>query len=315
LRGPLDVLLVRAGALGDILLLRRAVAALRARGHGVMLLAPSPAGSVLVGTGLAETSGVIPWEAGETASLLTGDGPPPGAFRDRLRRFGAVIAYTRSTVLLGSLRRLVPRVLARDPAPASGGGHASAWLALPTRELGADPDPIPPSPVATRDEVASARAWRERLPDRFLAVHPGSGSPTKNWPAPRFAKLAPALSEGRPWLLVEGPADVEAAAIAGRAPGAIVARELPPRVLAALLAESSLYVGNDSGVTHLAAAWGAPTLALFGPTDPQVWSPVGTAVRALRAPKGDLERLTVEAVLGAARALKSAGEPPAERRR
>jgi ADP-heptose:LPS heptosyltransferase len=72
-------------------------------------------------------------------------------------------------------------------------------------------------------------------------------------------------------------------ALLSREPGAVCARDLPPRVLGPLLAQSGSFVGNDSGVTHLAAASGARTLALFGPTDPAQWAPVGPAVKALRA--------------------------------
>jgi ADP-heptose:LPS heptosyltransferase len=71
-------------------------------------------------------------------------------------------------------------------------------------------------------------------------------------------------------------------------------------VLGALLSDSGLYVGNDSGVTHLAAAFGAATLALFGPTSPTAWAPLGRAVRSIAAPGGDLDKLTPQAVLAAA---------------
>ena len=66
-----------------------------------------------------------------------------------------------------------------------------------------------------------------------------------------------------------------------------------------MLSGAGLFVGHDSGVTHLAAAWGAPTLALFGPTDPAVWAPVGPDVRVLRAPDGRMDLLSLEAVLRA----------------
>jgi ADP-heptose:LPS heptosyltransferase len=60
-----------------------------------------------------------------------------------------------------------------------------------------------------------------------------------------------------------------------------------------------LFIGHDSGVSHLAASWGAPTLALFGPTDPAVWAPVGPRVRVVRAREGRMDSLTVDAVVGA----------------
>jgi ADP-heptose:LPS heptosyltransferase len=71
---------------------------------------------------------------------------------------------------------------------------------------------------------------------------------------------------------------------------------------AALLEQCTLYVGNDSGLSHVAGALGIPTVAVFGPTDPDVWAPLGRAVAAVRAPEGT-GWPTPEAVLEAARHL------------
>ena len=67
--------------------------------------------------------------------------------------------------------------------------------------------------------------------------------------------------------------------------------------LAQALQDSHLFVGNDSGPTHLAAMLGVPTVALFGPTDAGVWAPVGPHVRVLEAPAGVLGALRPETVL------------------
>jgi ADP-heptose:LPS heptosyltransferase len=56
--------------------------------------------------------------------------------------------------------------------------------------------------------------------------------------------------------------------------------------LAALLSHASLYLGNDSGITHLAGACGVPTIALFGPTDPLIWGPRGAKVKVIRWHRG-----------------------------
>ena len=98
-----------------------------------------------------------------------------------------------------------------------------------------------------------------------------------------------------------GPADESAAAPLAALPGAVVARDLPLRVLAGRLAGAGLYLGNDSGVSHLAAAAGAPTLALFGPTDPAVWSPVGPRVETVASPDRTMAGLDVDTVYAAAR--------------
>src|SRR6185503_10780264 len=156
------------------------------------------------------------------------------------------------------------------------------WLCGPLAELGVAEAGDPPPLRATAEETEAVAPWLERLPPGFLALHPGSGSAAKNWPPARFAALASALASGHPWLLVEGPADEECAATLRELPGVVVARHLPARVLAALLAQAGRFVGNDSGVSHLAAACGASTLALFGPTDPASWGPVGPNARVLR---------------------------------
>ena len=119
-----------------------------------------------------------------------------------------------------------------------------------------------------------------------------------------------ALSPGVAWLLIEGPAERGTLGPLASLDSAVVLREPDLRTLGTLLARAGLYVGNDSGITHLAAAWGAPTLALFGPTDPAVWAPVGERSQALRAPGGDLAALRVADVVRQARAMWSAPGPP-----
>lgn len=290
----MHVLLVRAGALGDLLLLRRTIAALHAASHEVSLLASAP-GAVLVGPGLSEVRERLDFDHPEMARLLSG--APGGALFERLREADAVLAFTRSPPLLDALRPVARRLIVRDPTPAS--GHASRWLAEATRELGGDPLPRPPDLEPTREETVTAAALCTALPERFLALHPGSGSPAKNWPPPRFAALAAARSGDRPWLLVRGPADDAAVRALGETGPRIDPGTLPPRVLGAMLRHAGLFVGNDSGVSHLAAAFGAPTLALFGPTDPDVWAPVGGAVRTLRSPDRTMEGLSFGAVLSA----------------
>jgi ADP-heptose:LPS heptosyltransferase len=120
-----------------------------------------------------------------------------------------------------------------------------------------------------------------------VAVHPGSGSRAKNWAADRFAALVQRLhrSCGARSLVVAGPADKHAVGEMQRALAGvecIPAYDLPLPLLAALLARCQAYVGNDSGPTHLAAALGVPTVAIFGPTDPDLWAPREPSVQVVR---------------------------------
>jgi heptosyltransferase-2 len=281
------------------------VAALRASSHSVSLLAPSAPGAALKGAGPCDVDSVLPWESATFAGLLTDDANVSAELRDALAPFQAVIAYTASADLLRGLARAASsaQIVAQPPQPPPAGPHAAHWLAQSVARLGANPGVTPPTFAASEVETAPARPWLDRLGRRFLAIHPGSGAPRKNWPADRFALLIERVTGARPFLLVEGPADADAATFARAIPGAVHARDLPPRVLGAVLAHAGLYVGNDSGVSHLAAAWGAPVLALFGPTDPALWAPVGPRVNVLRAKDEKMESLELQDVERAAREM------------
>jgi ADP-heptose:LPS heptosyltransferase len=132
-----------------------------------------------------------------------------------------------------------------------------------------------------------------RRPGGFVAIHPFSGSARKNWPLERYRALAARLPGPVYWTAgPEEPLD-----------GAVRFEDLYE--LAGWLASARLYIGNDSGITHLAAAAGAPVVALFGPTDPAVWAPRGERVRvvATARPGTPIDEIPLEAVLDAARAL------------
>lgn len=300
------VLLVRAGALGDLLLLWPSIAALTRAGHRVRLLAPERSASVLVGPGAADD--VLDWDGPEVAALLAGS-PADGPVLRALDEAAAVVAFSRSVALQDALAPRSRRLLVQDPTPPADGPHAARWLARGVAPLLAGSTAASDEPSVLRftdaERVDAARAT-SALPERFVAVHAGSGSPAKNWPFERFVEAARALGSGLPWLLAAGPAESRLAAPAE----AVVARDWPLRRLGAALARAGVVLGNDSGVSHLAAAAGAPTLALFGPTDPALWAPVGPRVATLRPPGGALDALASETVVAAAWALRSVASGP-----
>jgi heptosyltransferase-3 len=118
----------------------------------------------------------------------------------------------------------------------------------------------------------------------FAAIHPFSGSRRKNWPVERFRELSERLAVPVRWCA--GPEE--------QLDGAVHIAGLYE--LACWLASARIYIGNDSGITHLAAAAGAPVVAIFGPTDPAVWAPRGKRVEVVA---GRLDDITVEQVLDA----------------
>ena len=134
----------------------------------------------------------------------------------------------------------------------------------------------------------------------FVALHVGSGSPGKCWPLPAFEALADRLS--RPVVLVLGPVErrrLGEQTIARLRSGRAILAEPTLVGLAAVLAEATAFVGNDSGPSHLSAALGTPTVALFGPTDPVHFAPRGRCVRTLRhEPLADLPAGRVAEAIG-----------------
>jgi len=115
---------------------------------------------------------------------------------------------------------------------------------------------------------------------KAIILHPGSGSKKKAWPLDRFLSLARTLQGrlGSRMLVVLGPAegpDVRKAFEAAGPNAPVLATGLTLLQLASVMEGCRFFVGNDSGISHMAAALRLPTLAIFGPTDQRVWSPRG----------------------------------------
>lgn len=173
--------------------------------------------------------------------------------------------------------------------------HAVAALHLPCRFFDALPNAI--AKHATDFYLTQVGAPLRAVPHipapaaarTFAVIHPFSGSPSKNWPLSRFQEVAAALSRDLPVHWCAGPEE--------ELPGAFRFDSLYD--LACWLARARVYIGNDSGPTHIAAAVGTPVVALFGPTDPRVWAARGPQVQVLEQGR---EPISVEDVLGAARA-------------
>lgn len=170
----------------------------------------------------------------------------------------------------------------------------------PFRFLRALPDEAEPGHVtdyflrqAGCPEGAAPRVLCPRRESDLVVLHPFSASAKKNWPLERFRQLAARLD--RPVAWCAGPED--------SLDGAVRIDDLYE--LACWLAHVRLFIGNDSGIAHLAAAVGTPVLALFGPTQPARWIPRGPVVQVVK--EDSMDRIQVEQVLHAARELLDAG--------
>lgn len=118
---------------------------------------------------------------------------------------------------------------------------------------------------------------------KVLAIHPGSGNPAKNWSPKNFAEVGDHFAGLAKILLISGPAPdgVQKVLRGLKKTKPIMAHNFPLVKLAGLLKNCVAYLGNDSGITHLAASLGVPTLSIFGPTDPLVWGPQGEKAQIL----------------------------------
>lgn len=200
-------------------------------------------------------------------------------------------------------------------------GHRLAHLAA---LLGVDPPPLPVIWTAPEDNARAATLLPEGQP--WLVLGPTANWHRKVWPVERFVELAFSLTApggslpGAGIAILGGPGDQErsmATPVLTALPQALdLVGKLDLPEVAAVLARAAMFIGNDSGLMHLAAAAGAPTIGLFGPTPADEYGPAGPKASAVLANgppgHGAMEDLPVARVLEAAEALiGQAAEVPA----
>ena len=288
--GVQRILIWHQGALGDLLLAGPALAALSRHYSGARITAfghPERWGLLAPSLPLDEV-----WDSSEARWVhLFSDGDLPPPIRERLARFQLALIFGPQprAILQDSLRLAgIPAVHWLPSFPETDGEAVAALQARHLAGLGLNYIPGPfklkmgRDPEAELPELPGSGPW--------LAVAPGSGSLRKNWPLAHYYEVSRSLawqySLSVVWLA--GPAEGEMLPFLealAKAQGQLLVANRPLDRVARVLRRCRLYIGNDSGLTHLAAAVAGPeVLALFGPTDPRVWAPLGPGVRTLRAP-------------------------------
>jgi ADP-heptose:LPS heptosyltransferase len=294
------VLVLRPGAIGDTLVTLPALLALRRCFPEAVVEAIGNATALPI----VEASGLIDrWIAfddGRVTRLFMPGDPPPD---DYFRGLDVAVAWGRDpdgTLRASLARRGASQIVVAPSRPApERPEHVARHLLRSSAPLGiaapgygsTEPLELPEIRIpGDAEALAQAELAAAGLDGRpFIVLHPGSGSPSKNWPAERFAEVVDGLRRqyGYASIVLGGPADAEALLVLrdradspDRPPTVLVDR--PLLVVAALLRRSSAFLGNDSGLSHLAGLLGVPTLTLFGPSDPVLWAPLGPRVRVLR---------------------------------
>lgn len=300
----MSILAIHPGALGDVVLFGHLLVAV---GGEVTLVAGGGKAELLAGLGAADRA--LDFDTLPLHEAFA-DTPPaacrlPGRLGPCERLIscfggGSRAAELRLAALCGAGQAAFLPV---RPSEEFDGRLLDLWADL----LGIDPATCSnvqpwPAPDAWRQAAAVALGLSSDRP--YALLHPGAGAPDKCWPLERFVTLANELAVDGPVAFAVGPAerdrwDASALdAIEGSWP-TLLCPDLP--LLAGAVGAAKLFVGNDSGPAHLAAAVGTPTLALFGPTRPAHFAPVGRTVRTLS--RSPLNELAVQDVRDAAAGL------------
>ena len=270
-------LVIHLGGIGDFLLACPTLSALRASGP-VELLGNHERLQTAVDGGLADAA----HDAG-ACELDTLFSTPSPRLREFLEGFDRCVAWLRpDEAMLDAMRGCGIEEVRAYPGlpPADWTRHASAYYAdcLNLKEPGL-PRLAFQHGSGTPPGSCGGCPTFEAPPT--VVIHPGSGGRQKNWPLENFRAIADELERrGRRVVWCTGPAEEHLPQLRP---------SLAPMSLSNLgrtLARARLYIGNDSGITHLAAAAGCPTLAIFGPTNPAVWAPKGGNVCVIRGKQG-----------------------------
>jgi len=285
------ILIWHQGALGDLLLAGPALLALRRHypRAGIIALGQPQLWTLLIPTLSLDAV----WDSAAAAwtPLFVDDALLPPVLLERLAPFHLALVFSprpHPTLLARLAQAGIAAVHWLPSFPTAGEEGVGTFLAAALRSLGVScPDDSFPLQIGD--------AWQDQAPylsgpGPFLAVAPGSGQACKNWPLAHYYEVTRTLAweHGLRVIWLAGPAEES---ILPYLQGLAAAQEhlllahLPLTGVAAALARCRLYLGGDSGLTHLAAAVGVPgVLALFGPTDPRVWAPRGEGVRVLAGP-------------------------------
>lgn len=298
----MKILVIRAGALGDVILTLPVLRVLRAHFPGAHIEVMGYPATLEWIQGQGYVDAIRSIEQGDMAGFFVRDGDLCRDLRAYFGRFDWILLYSQDQagVFAENLRRTGAVQVIAWPAfpPAGERVHESDHLLRGMVRAGLEPAPtgieaedrIPCVHLTDADRATARALWEQEGlhgPPVF-AIHPGSGGRSKCWMPERFARVSEELvnTYGGTVLVVQGPADEEGVhemATYMNTPFIVVEGRSILEV-AGILERSTLFLGNDSGVTHLAAAVGTPTMALFGPTDPAVWAPRGDHVVVLHRP-------------------------------
>jgi len=308
------ILVVRGGAIGDFILTLPALKALREADPCAHIEILGYKHITTVAENRFYAQAVRSIEYGPLSSFFAANSELSAELADYFASFDLIISYLYDPdqIFETNLRRCGVENLVRGPAKIiEKGDHAARQLARPVEELGIRVSDLTEKIFISEENRQFARTFLGCSSQPVIAIHPGSGSKEKNWPLENWIELVSnnvGLSMNKP---VHVGKQVCLVVVAGEADKTHIAQlkhtwkdrdvrfadNLPLPDLTAVL-EHAIFIGHDSGISHLAAAAGAKCILLFGATDPSVWAPRNENVQVVAAPGGRLDDLEIAQVRG-----------------
>lgn len=282
------LLIIHPGALGDVLLARPVLHALRSQfpQHEIALLSAKGVGSLL--RDCAEIDRTFPLEAMHLSQLFAGCESLGESFRTWLGSCERAVGWLRDAEAAVSNTLLAVGVryinLQSPNSPELVAVHQAdryfEAIGIDASRKGFTYSLVLPADLKRQGQaILQACDWSGESP--LVMIHPGSGSVHKCVEAWRFATVIEWLikADMTP-ILIEGPADCQPVAkvLSSLTRPVPVIRNQNLSAVAGALAKAALYLGHDSGMTHLAAALAIPTVACFGPSHASRWAPLGPTV-------------------------------------
>lgn len=289
-----SLVILHPGSLGDVLLAVPAIRRLRARypGWDTFLIARDSISRLLVACGVI--TDWMAWEGQAGVGLFSKAGQLPHELEAWLNRCDCAVAWMEDDE--GALRAKfqefnIAQIRIQSPSSLALRTRHQSHRFLETIEESIDDGASERVVQVPQIFVEEGTACLERVGvprgQSFVLVHPGSGSAHKCLNSETLAGIIQRLDQqGLFPVVIEGPADLNVVErvlqMSSRRPP--ILRNLDLTTLAGALVQARVFLGHDSGVTHLAALLGVRTVAVFGPTDPERWAPLGDHVMIVRGP-------------------------------
>jgi heptosyltransferase-2 len=314
------ILIIRGGAIGDFVLTLPAIRAIRDNlpENHIEILGYKHIIALAEKRFYADATRSI--EYGPLARFFVFAGNLDKELQEYFAGFDQVISYLFDPdgIFETNLRRCdVKHLITADPQIRDH-EYAPLQLARPLERLALFPEKIHPELFPSEEDLAEAgkilagagRGEELEGDDPWIALHPGSGSPHKNWPVERWVQVTSDLLANYPQarlLVVGGEADEQLLAEfkqQNRFPErTLIQSNLPLPTVAALLARARLFLGHDSGISHIAAAVGTRCLLLYGPTSAATWGPQSANTTFICSDTPSMNEITTDHVADAAEGL------------